>query len=326
MNRPLLERKLGRAARSGIRRAILSTGYKSDIIETYFSQHPIKGMQVLIKKELSPLGTGGAIRNAAAGLSDDFFVFNADILEGIDLAKMARCHRQMHADVTIAVKRVEDVRSFGVIEQRDGYAHRFIEKPQAGETSSHLINAGTYIFSPEVISLIARNQAVSVERDVFPLLLERGKKIAVYPIRSYWRDIGNPEDYLRVHADIMKGLYRIPEVDYRSQQVYCNGIATTYQNDMMRGPVYIGKNVQIGPGAVIGPYACIGDNCHIPSGCRVGRSLLWKNVHLGRNEQTFGSIVTPSCRIDGLEDVFGDVKSSQITDTAENVAAFLNIE
>lgn len=312
MNKPLLERKLERAAKFGIRHAFLSSCYKSDSVKTYFQHYTMRRISLFEKKESFPLGTGGAIRNAAEGLTNDFFVFNADILESIDLSKMARCHRKMHADVTIAVKKMDDVSSFGVIEEKDGYAVKFIEKPQKGETLSHLINAGVYLFSPNVVSTIPQGQFVSVERDIFPLLLQQGRKIALYPIRSYWCDIGNPFSYLKVHYDIMKGLYRIPEIDYRNEQIYVHGLSLGYLKNQLQGPVYIGNHVKIGQGAVIGPYACIGDNCSIPRGCHIRQSLLWKNVHLKPNEVVDGSIVTPFCRLNNLTALSRDTSSHPV--------------
>ena len=303
MNKPLLVRNLERVVQYGVDEVILCAGYKSSMIESYFMKNKIDGLQIRFAFEDSPLGTGGAIKNAAQDLTEEFFVFNADILNRIDLRQMARFHKRMKADVTIAVTSVEDPSSYGVIEQKNGYALRFKEKPRLSEITSHFINAGVYLFKPEVLPFIEDGRPVSLEREVFPRLLAEGKKIAVYENNSYWLDIGNPRAYLQAHKDILDGKYLLPKENYVKNSLYQEGNSTVPLSSI-REPVYLGQNVHISLKAIVGPYACIGDDCIIDAGCVVQYSLLWNKVHIKKDEKISGAIITPDCRLFDLQDVF----------------------
>ena len=79
----------------------------------------------------------------------------------------------------------------------------FLEKPRPEEIDTNLINAGLYVLEPDVLDLIAPGRPVSIEREVFPLLVDEQ---AVYGIAlaGYWLDIGTPDAYLQAHRDVLE--------------------------------------------------------------------------------------------------------------------------
>ena len=81
-NRPFLEHQIDHLREHGVDRVILSCGYKPDAIQEHF------GDRLEYVVEDHPLGTGGAIEIAAAGLRETFVVCNGDILTGLDLTAM----------------------------------------------------------------------------------------------------------------------------------------------------------------------------------------------------------------------------------------------
>lgn len=179
MGKPLLERTLETLKHHHVDEVVLSTCYKSEYISRYFGDGSNLKLKIHYVREDFPLGTGGAIKNSEQYFDDSFYVLNADILSNIDFSEMMRFHKRKKADVTIAVTRVRNPSDYGVIEyDENGYATSFREKPQ--KIVSHLINAGVYIFEPDVLKMIPTGKPVSVEREVFPKLLSEGRKIAVY--------------------------------------------------------------------------------------------------------------------------------------------------
>lgn len=296
MGKPLLERTLHTLKQHHVDEIVLSTCYRSECIRGYFGGGSDSGLKIHYVHEDFPLGTGGAIKNSESYFQDAFFVLNADILSNINLSEMLRYHRRKKADVTIAVTWVRNPSAYGVIEyDRDGYATSFREKPR--EISSHFINAGVYIFEPDVLKKIPSGKPVSVEREVFPELLREGRKIAVYQGCNYWLDIGTPEKYIQAHRDGFVGKLRIPEVSFSRRAVYSRFNSKINRTTELRGPVYLGRNVRIGNGAAIGPYVVIGDNCVIGDGCRISNSLLWNNVVVESGTKMAECIVTDDCRI-----------------------------
>lgn len=298
MGKPLLERNFEIMKMHGINEVILSTCYRTEVIEKYFGDGANFGIKIHYVNENSPLGTGGAIKNSEKYFTDSFFIVNSDILSNINLTEMLRFHKQKKADVTIAVTWVKNPSAYGVIEyDRDGYAVTFREKPAPCEIVSHYINAGVYIFEPDVLKKIAAGKKVSVEREVFPTLLKDGGKIAVYRGCSYWLDIGTPEKYIQAHRDGFKGRLRIPGVNFYNHPVYDRVNSRISRTAILRGPVYLGENVQIDSGAVLGPQVVVGNNSVIGKGCRVSNSILWNNVSVEDGVNMSDCIVTDDSSI-----------------------------
>lgn len=298
MGKPLLERNLETLKRHGVNEIILSTCYHPEVIEQYFGDGMNFGLKIHYAREDFPLGTGGAIKNCERYLDDTFFVFNADILSNINFSEMLRCHKQKKADVTIAVTRVSDPSAYGVIEYDEcGYATSFREKPAPNEIVSHFINAGVYLFEPDVLRRIPTDRAVSVEREVFPELLEKGKRIAVYKGCNYWLDIGTPAKYMQAHRDGFDGRLRLPEADFHQHAVYSSLNAKISGTAVLRGPVYLGKNVHIEPGAIVGPHVVVGDNGVIGRNCSISNSILWNNVILEDGVSMTECIVTDTSTV-----------------------------
>src|SRR5262249_6563292 len=148
------------------------------------------GMRFIYSQETSPLGTGGAIRKALPHLSGPTFILNGDILCKVDFTALMKAHRQKKADGTLTLVTVPDPTAFGLIERdKLGRIVRFIEKPSASEITVNTINAGFYLFELSLIRQIPEGKAVSIERDVFPKLGEKGMKLFGYLHQGYWKDI-----------------------------------------------------------------------------------------------------------------------------------------
>lgn len=293
MNKPLLERCMENLKKYGIKDIVISTGYQSDHIEKHFGDGRKFGLNIEYIHEETPMGTGGAIKKTEHLFNDTFIVLNADILCNIDFSDLTKFHKKMKAAVTIAVTEVSNPCVYGVIEyDENNYAVSFTEKPEPHQIKSNYINAGVYVFEPEVLREISENRPVSVEREVFPGLLGNGHKLAVYKGCKYWMDIGTPEKYMQTHDDILSGICEISGVRFNSQHVFIKDESQIDATAIIRGPVYIGNNVKIEAYAKVGPNAVIGDNVCINAGGRVINSILWKDVTLQGSAEMNGIIAS----------------------------------
>lgn len=305
MGKPLLERNIENLKRHGVDEIVLSTCYKPQIIEEYFGDGSRLGVRIRYITEDVPLGTAGAIKNAERFFDDTFLVFNADILSDIDISDMIRFHKEKGAQATIAVTRVADPSAYGVIEHDgNGFATAFKEKPRPHETTSNLINAGAYIFEPEILDEIPGGRAVSVERETYPLLLSKGYKIAVYDRCSYWMDLGTPEKYLKTHKDILRGYHRLPGVDFDDNRQYISPNSRISRTARIIGPVYIGDGVRVGPFAFIGPDTVLGKGSVVGIGAKVIGSIVWDNVYVGSGASVVDSMIMSNCRVDSHTERF----------------------
>lgn len=202
-----LEHVIANLGRGGVRSVILALGFKPEPFFEAFPDGTCAGVDLHYAVEPEPLDTAGAIAFAArdAGVTDTFVVMNGDILCDLDVASLVSFHRQRGAEATLHLTPVEDPSQFGVVEtDADGWVTRFVEKPSPGETTSHVINAGTYVFEPAILDRIPVGERVSVERTVFPAVVSEGR-LAAMATDDYWIDTGRPDTYLQANLDLIDG-------------------------------------------------------------------------------------------------------------------------
>ncbi|HEY8421859.1 MAG TPA: NDP-sugar synthase [Thermoclostridium sp.] len=299
MGKPLLERNIERLKKHCIDEIVLSTCYKPKEIKNYFGDGRRWKVKISYISEDTPLGTAGAIKNAERFFNESFLVFNSDIVSDIDISDMIRFHRERGALATIAATRVDNPSDYGVIEHdEEGFITSFKEKPRRHETNSNLINAGVYIFEPQLLNEIPCGKAVSVEHETFPLLLRKGYKLAVYNRCSYWLDLGTPEKYLKVHRDILEGVFQSEDYDFCRNPQFISNTARINPSATIIGPVYIGNNVEIGAFSVIGPNTVLCDSSSVGIGARIEGSVVWDHVHVGNGASIIDSIVMSNCKVD----------------------------
>ena len=208
MNRPFLLYQLEILAKAGVTDITLSLNYQPDKIEDVLGDGSDYGVNLSYVTEPSPLGTAGAYRYAAAGMTETTVVFNGDILTDVDVSSVIAMHKAKKAEATIMLTPVEDPSAYGLVETaKDGSVLRFLEKPkpdQLVDLKFNTINAGVYVLEPAVLELIPEGENCSFEYDVFPNLLQQKRRFYSYILNeNYWRDIGNPASYLTAHLDFL---------------------------------------------------------------------------------------------------------------------------
>ncbi|MBV8601434.1 MAG: NDP-sugar synthase [Candidatus Eremiobacteraeota bacterium] len=294
MNVPFLERTLVRIQDAGITHAILPAGYLPEAISSYFGDGSRLGMRLTYVIEETPLGTAGAIKNVEQYIDGPFFVFNGDVLTGLDLRGMMQFHAAKGGVGSLHLITVEDPSSFGaVVHDADGRISAFVEKPQ-GPPPSHDVNAGTYLLEPAVLAAIPGGRNVSIERETFPELIARGEKLYAYVTDDYWIDLGRPEHYLDAHRHLFEGA--IP-LELPLGRDLIAGPGSAQPPGTLVAPVFIGEGVTVEEGACVGPYVVLGNGCRIASGARVVDSLLWEDVYVGPDARIEWAIVASRAQI-----------------------------
>jgi mannose-1-phosphate guanylyltransferase len=204
---PVTEHQLAMAQRAGIKRIVLATSYLSEVFIPYFGDGSKWGMEIKYAVEREPLGTGGAIRNAAKELAGDkeVVIFNGDVLSSHNLKAQIDLHISSNADVTLHLTPVEDARAYGCVPtDEDGRVTAFLEKMENPITNT--INAGCYVFDKSVIDAIPENEVISVERQTFPELISANNKIMGFVEKAYWLDIGTPNALMKGSRDLVTGI------------------------------------------------------------------------------------------------------------------------
>ena len=191
--KPLIQHIIELCRKYEIREIILSTGYLGEKIREHFGDGSHLGVEITYVEEKAEMGTAGPLLLAKEHLDTPFLMFNGDVLANIDLSDLASFHNDQKGYATIALTQVEDTSSFGVVRLMGNKVVGFIEKPQEGVEESRLINAGVYVFEPEILKYIPAGKSM-LEKDVFPKLSDEGKLFG-YPFDGQWFDTGTPEAY-----------------------------------------------------------------------------------------------------------------------------------
>jgi D-glycero-alpha-D-manno-heptose 1-phosphate guanylyltransferase len=204
--RPFLEYQMDHLMANGISRFILSVGYKSEYIRKHFSDR-YKNCEINYAIEKTPLGTGGAIKNAMQYvLGDHVVVANGDSLFLSDLQAQFRIHSVNEADVTLALKPMRKFDRYGtILIDGNGKITSFSEKLFTGEG---LINGGLYIFNAGSFRRLDLPDIFSIEKDFFKTRVNQLNFFGAI-FKGYFLDIGIPEDYKRAQYEI--GMF--PKID-----------------------------------------------------------------------------------------------------------------
>jgi mannose-1-phosphate guanylyltransferase len=295
VDRPMLEWVVAGLARHGVEEAVLSLGYRPDAFQAAYPDDVCAGVRLRYAVEPEPLDTAGAIRFAAldAGIDERFVVLNGDVLTDLDLGGLLAAHDAAGGEGTIALHRVDDPSTYGVVPTHDdGRVIAFVEKPPRDEAPTDLINAGTYILEPSVLDRIPGDRRVSIERETFPALVADGSLFAFDDGGCYWIDTGTPAQYLQCQLDLIDGV-RGPAPAAVSEAADIDPEATLERAIVMHGAsvaagarlrgcaVLPGATIHrdavvtdsiVGPGAVVGAGAevvdgaVLGDDVDVPDG------------------------------------------------------------
>jgi NDP-sugar pyrophosphorylase family protein len=177
----------------GIRSFIILAGRHETTIRDLVGQSEYMGAEIHYVSEQEPLGTAGALKAAAPYLSDTpFIVFHADILTDINVAEFIKFHFSQNKMASIAVKPRQAGPNYGKVMLEGNQITDFIPKGQ-GEGIS-IINAGVYLFEPEILSLVSEKTSTTLEIDVFPKLAKMGE-LGAFLFQGVWFDISRPQDY-----------------------------------------------------------------------------------------------------------------------------------
>ena len=293
-NVPFLGYQLDLLRRHGISEAILSLGYRPDKIEAELGDGSRFGIRLRYVVEQSPLGTGGAFKNAEPFLDGPAVVFNGDILCDFDLTEILRSHRRRSATATLTLTRVDNPSAYGLVETgEDGRVARFLEKPGRDQVTCDTINAGLYVLEPEVLKAISAGVNTSFEREVFPGLLAGGRPVYAYISPGYWIDIGTPQKYLQAHRDILEGRYVPPVAGFRFRLA---GFPQGERCDSLVRNSVVASSARVGKGSRIFGSA-IDQDCQVGERAIIRGSVLWKDVQVGEGAQLRGCVLGNGCRI-----------------------------
>ncbi|SHE68374.1 mannose-1-phosphate guanylyltransferase / phosphomannomutase [Caldanaerobius fijiensis DSM 17918] len=292
-NRPVMEYTVELLKKYGITDICATLQYLPNTIKEHFGDGKCFGVNMRYYIEDEPLGTAGSVKNAEDFLDEPFIVISGDVLTDFRLDKALEFHRSKGALVTIVLTRVAVPLEYGVVITDDtGKIIRFLEKPSWSEVFSDTVNTGIYILQPEVLDYIKKGQVFDFSKDFFPMLLRENKPIYGYIAEGYWCDIGNIQEYMNCHRDILNGRIRVNlrEKPFKPN-IWMGNNVKIGENTSISDYVIIGDNVRIGKNVFIDSGTVIGDDVVIEDNATIKRSIIWKNSYVGKNSEIRAAVV-----------------------------------
>jgi mannose-1-phosphate guanylyltransferase len=303
VDRPFIRFMVDWLARHGVDEIVMACGFQPEPLRAALEDSG-GGPSITYVEESEPLGTAGPLRLAAdQGLLDDrFLALNGDVLTDLDLGGLVAAHERSGGSATIALYPVPDPTGYGLVNreggppaagappaQPGGAVTAFLEKPEPSEIVTDEINAGAYVLERSVLDLVEPGKQVSIEREVFPLLVGQG--LYGQRLEGYWMDIGTPERYLQATWDILE---RRVETDVAS----C----------LDRAGLFVSEDAEVDSGAQVSPPALIEAGCTVAAGARIGpHAVLGSESEVGPGAEIAGAVLDSRCNVGARATIAGSI-------------------
>jgi len=318
VDRPFISFMLEWLREHGIDDVIMSCGFLATSVRNVLGDGSGLGIRLRFVEEPDPRGTAGALKFAEPLLDERFLMLNGDVLTDIDLTAQMAQHEQTGARATLALVPVPDPTAYGLVHlNEDRSVREFLEKPSSDRIDSNLISAGAYVLERRLLELVPADRNVSIEREVWPLLV--GDGLYGFPSDSYWLDIGTPERYLKGTFDIIEGNVATAVTD----RLGSDWLAIDERAEVtgrVIPPAVLERGVRVAEGAHVGSLAVLAEDVSIGADSTVERAVILNGAQIGEGCTLRDCIVAAGCRVGARTQITdGAVLGEGVTIGADNV-------
>jgi len=274
LNRPLLHLTISRVRNAGFAEIIVNAHHLRQQISKALQSET----NCILQEEEKILGTGGGLRKALPHFNHEpVLVVNSDIYHTVDYQEVYRNHCESKADVTLVL---HDYPRFNDVEVDERLMVKGFNSSQnvPGDLKKILAFTGIHVINPGVLESIPSNTFYCII-ECYKNLLEQGGRIRAYLAADhFWTDMGTPEDYLKLHADLLAR--KIPVYE-ELEEVFIEAPFVGVQN------ASIAENVKLLD------WACIGKGATIGAGATLQRAIVWDGASVPAGSIIQDTIVTP---------------------------------
>lgn len=195
-DKPIIAHNIDRLLSFGIKNIYISVNHMKDRIIDYIKSS-YKNQNITFIEETKPLGTIGSLSLVNDWHNDDILVMNADVLTNIDFYDFFSNYKNFNDDMSVATFNIRINIPYGILDTTDKKINSLIEKP----SFTYYSNAGIYMIKKEMLKYIPQNDKFD-STELMDVLIEKSKKVSHFPIRGYWLDIGNAQNYAKAQDDV----------------------------------------------------------------------------------------------------------------------------
>jgi dTDP-glucose pyrophosphorylase len=196
-DKPILQIIVEGLSKHGFTNITMCLGYKSNVIQDFFQDGSRFGVSIDYIIEDKRMGTAGALTLIKKRPNKSFFVMNGDLLTNVNFEQILDFHESNNSKATMCVRKYDIEVPYGVVSMDEENICSIQEKP----THSFFVNAGIYLLKSECIDLIPENKYYDMPL-LFQELINSKEKVASFPLREYWLDIGHIDQYKQANRDI----------------------------------------------------------------------------------------------------------------------------
>jgi mannose-1-phosphate guanylyltransferase len=267
---PLVERMSHWFAQGGVAELILAVNHLSDKLRIEVARRKLDTKTVLSVEETA-LGTGGPISLARPLLSSDeiLIVANGDVISDIDLRGLVEAHVHSGAKATIGLVSVDDPRPFGLATLDAGDRIVGFEE-KSTRRGPGWINAGVYALNREVVAMIPQGRAVSLEREIFPILAGQ-RKMNGWKHSGFWYDIGKIPDYIVANRQLLH------RAEYRGM----TNVGFDMRNVQVSEPSYVGEGCSFEENTRLGPNTILSERVSVKRAAEIRETIVFEQTNIG---------------------------------------------
>lgn len=193
-SKPILETVIENLCEYGFYRIYLLVNYKAEMIKEYFGKGARIGVELRYIHEDKKLGTAGGLSLITDNFSEPIIVMNGDILTKLNFLQLLEFHNKAKPQITMCIRQYGYQVPYGVVKIDKNSLVDIEEKP----LQQFFVNAGIYVLDPSVLKLIPKDTYFDMTSLIKKI---NDNKVAVFPIREYWLDIGRIEDFNRANSE-----------------------------------------------------------------------------------------------------------------------------
>jgi D,D-heptose 1,7-bisphosphate phosphatase len=203
--KPILERQIECLKKNGLTDITLVIGHLGQHVQDYFGNGSRFGCEISYFTEADPLGTAGALYKL--NLSGDFILLNGEVIFDLDFSRMIDFHYSKKALASLAVHpNSHPFDSSLIISNGASQITGWLSKEDERTYYKNQVNAGIHILSAELLKIcLQQKEKIDLDRDILKPSIQ-SNKIYAYSTPEYIKDMGTPERFVQVTADLENGV------------------------------------------------------------------------------------------------------------------------
>lgn len=203
---PIMFRQMRVLRREGVTEVSVLAGHLGDQLQAALEPEAAAlGLKLRIIIEPMPLGTAGCLAALDPGTDETLIVYG-DMLFDISLAPLREFHQRHRAILTVVVHPNDHPRTSDLVVEEDGLLKAILPRGLPRQHDHrNLVPAGLYLASPAFFVQLERGARADMVRDLLPVLVATGARVASYNTPEYLRDVGSPTRHALAERDLAAG-------------------------------------------------------------------------------------------------------------------------